>query len=83
MKLEYYGNVGSATGAPGWTTTWTPTDRLPLGVLVTVTVLDSKTAEKVAQLASGDPMASSDTNVQRLISQGSVTMSRFIPFNSN
>ena len=56
---------------------------LPLGVLVTITVLDSKTAEKVAQLTSGDPMASSDANVQRLISQGSVTMSRFIPFNSN
>jgi len=83
MKLEYYGNAGSATGAPGWTTTWTPNDRLPLGVLVTLTVLDSRTAEKVAQLTSGDPMASSDANVQRLITQGSVTMSRFIPFNSN
>jgi prepilin-type N-terminal cleavage/methylation domain-containing protein len=56
---------------------------LPLGVLVKVTVIDSRTAEKIAQLSSSDPAASSDADIQRLISQGSVTMSRFIPFNSN
>ena len=83
LTFEYYGNTNSATGQPGWTTTWPPTDRLPLGVLVTVTVIDSKTAEKVAQLCSGDPTTASDANVQRLIRQGSETMSRFIPFNSN
>jgi prepilin-type N-terminal cleavage/methylation domain-containing protein len=55
----------------------------PLGVLVKVKVIDSRTAEKIAQLSSSDPAASSDANVQRLISQGSVTMSRFIPLNSN
>ena len=55
---------------------------LPLGVLVKVKVIDSRTAEKVAQVYQGDPAASSDADVERLISQGSVTMSRFIPFNS-
>ena len=56
---------------------------LPLGVLVKVKVIDSRTAEKIAQLSSGDPAASSDPNIERLISQSSVTMSRFIPFNRN
>jgi prepilin-type N-terminal cleavage/methylation domain-containing protein len=56
---------------------------LPLGVLVKVKVIDSRTAEKIVQISNGDPAASGDANVQRLISQGSVTMSRFIPFNSN
>ena len=39
--------------------------------------------EKVAKIFSGDPAASGDANVERLIDLGSVTMSRFIPFNSN
>ena len=85
-----------------WTTTpnQTPTSNnftsLPLGVLVTITVLDSKTAEKVAAIKgtsaltqqeidnglSSSPLATL-TPAERLISQGFVTMSRFIPFNSN
>ena len=48
-----------------------------------VKVIDSRTAEKVAQVYQGDPAASSDADVERLIAQGSVTMSRFIPFNAN
>jgi len=56
---------------------------LPLGVLVKVTVIDSRTAVKIAQLSSSDPAASSNADIQRLIAQGSVTMSRFIPFNAN
>jgi len=55
--------------------------RLPLGVLVTVKVIDSRTAEKIDQISNGDPAASSNVDVLRLIDQGSVTMSRFIPFN--
>jgi hypothetical protein len=106
LKLEYYGdeNLGDENDpnySPEWTGTWSPTnptDRLPLGVLVTISVIDSKTAEKIAILsnlsplsadnitrglnaASGNGTASND--IQRLISQGSVTMSRFIPLNSN
>jgi prepilin-type N-terminal cleavage/methylation domain-containing protein len=48
--------------------------KLPLGVLVTITVIDSRTAEKLAQVGNN--------NSADLIAQGSVTMSRFIPFNS-
>ena len=97
LKLEYYGNSTSPTGTPGWTSTWSPQDRLPLGVLVTISALDSKTAEKIAVLSNLSPLseaditaglnaaagtASASNDIQRLISQGSVTMSRFIPFNS-
>ncbi len=83
MTLEYYGNASDPDGVPTWSSSWSPEDRLPLGVLVTVTVLDSRTAIKVAQLESGDPIASANSNVQRLITQGAVTMSRFIPLNRN
>jgi type II secretory pathway pseudopilin PulG len=101
LKLEYYGNPTSPTGTPGWSSTWNPTnptDRLPLGVLVTISVLDSKTAEKIAILSNLSPLSADNItaglnaasgngttsgDIQRLISQGSVTMSRFIPFNAN
>jgi prepilin-type N-terminal cleavage/methylation domain-containing protein len=98
LKLQYYGNESSPTGTPAWTNngSWTPQDRLPLGVLVTLTVLDSKTAEKIAAIKGNSPLTAPEitnglsssspatlTPAERLISQGSVTMSRFIPFNSN
>ena len=98
MKLEYYGNTTSAIGAPDWTTNWTPTDRLPLGVLVTLSVLDSKTAIKIAAVSNNSALSDADitagikaasgngstsNDIQRLISQGVVTMSRFIPLNPN
>ena len=97
LKLEYYGNETSLTGTPGWTSagSWAPTDRLPLGVLVTLSVLDSKTAIKINALKNGTALSALEitnglsssppsdlTPVERLISQGSVTMSRFIPFNA-
>ena len=97
LKLEYYGNESSPTGAPGWTSngSWTPQDRLPLGVLVTLTVLDSKTAEKIAAIKGNTALTGPEitnglsssppstlSSVERLIAQGSVTMSRFIPFNA-
>ena len=95
LKLEYYGNPTSPTGTPAWTSTWAPTDRLPLGVLVTLSVLDSKTAIKVNALKNGSALSTQEitnglsssppatlSDVERLIAQGSVTMSRFIPFNS-
>ena len=99
LKLEYYGNQTSASGTPDWTTpagSWTSTDRLPLGVLVTISVIDSKTAIKINAIKNGSALSALEitnglssapppslTPVERLISQGSVTMSRFIPFNSN
>jgi hypothetical protein len=111
LKLEYYGDedLGDENDpdySPEWTGTWSPTnptDRLPLGVLVTISVIDSKTAVKIAAITkdpldgdditaglnaaagTGNISSSSTINatIQRLIAQGSVTMSRFIPFNSN
>jgi prepilin-type N-terminal cleavage/methylation domain-containing protein len=88
IRLEF--NYAYQTGAevkwtsdPNGITTPKNYSSLPLGVLVSVTVLDSRTADKVAQICNGDPNSSNDLVVQRLISQGSVTTSRFIPFNTN
>lgn len=96
LTFRYYGNAASADGTPGWLDEWTPWDRLPLGVLVTLTVLDSRSAEKLKVLTNGAALADADiTNgiaaalgkgsasntTQLLISQAAVTMSRFIPLN--
>ena len=109
LRFSYYGNQTSLTdqvtanGTRSFTTngTWSAnptTAHPPLGVLVTISVLDSKTAEKIAALSNNSPLSATDitagldaaagtastsNDIQRLISQGSVTMSRFIPFNSN
>jgi hypothetical protein len=96
LVFQYYGNQTSATGTPGWTSAWSPTDRLPLGVLVTATVLDSRTVEKLSSLNNNSAFSEADitaginaangngstsNNIQRLISQGAVTVRRFIPLN--
>jgi hypothetical protein len=107
LKFSYYGNQTSlsdqitANGTRSFTLngTWSAnptTAHLPLGVLVTISVLDSKTAEKIAAIKGVSALTSDEINngltnpppsnltpAERLISQGSVTMSRFIPFNSN
>jgi hypothetical protein len=93
LTFNYYGNATSSEGAPGWSPTWPPTDRLPLGVLVTATVLDSRTAEKIASITTS-PIPREDIDAifttatpanttQRQLRQGAVTVRRFIPFNRN
>lgn len=106
LTFRYYGDP--ATGdpespgyAPDWHDDWAPANppgRLPLGVLVTLTVLDSKTAEKIKVVTGGGALSDNDitagiaaaqgqgtatSDLQRLIAQGAVTMSRFIPLNQN
>ena len=92
--MEYYGNEGDPDGAPEWGSEWLPTDRLPLGVLVTITVLDSRTAIKVADIKDDVALTEEEINsifestppadgVETLLRQGAVTMSRFIPLNRN
>jgi hypothetical protein len=94
VTFEYYGNEESAEETPSWTSngTWTPGDRLPLGVLVTVTVLDSRTAIKIADIKNNAALSEAEIDsifqngapadgVETLLRQGAVTMSRFIPFN--
>jgi prepilin-type N-terminal cleavage/methylation domain-containing protein len=100
LTFRYYGNQTDSTGPPTWSTngTWSlnaTTSHLPLGVLVTISVIDSKTAEKIAAIKGksaltiseidnglSNPPPSNLSAAEQLISQGSVTMSRFIPFNS-
>jgi hypothetical protein len=104
LKFDFYGNQTDSSGPPSWVPNWENSsgpivDRLPLGVLVTISIVDSKTATKLAALsgnsalseiditaglnaAAGYGAASSLNPIQSLISQGSVTLSRFIPFNT-
>jgi type II secretory pathway pseudopilin PulG len=96
LTFQYYGNQTTSTGTPEWTSEWSPTDRLPLGVLVTATVLDSRTVQKLADINNNSALSVADidaginaangsgstsNNIQRLISQGAVTVRRFIPLN--
>ncbi len=101
LTFRYYGNQNTddPDDPPAWTAAgWSPQNpagRPPLGVLVTLTVLDSRSAEKVDALTSGAALSDADisggitaaqagnpaNNIQRLVAQGAVTMSRFIPFN--
>jgi len=107
LKFSYYGNqtcltdqiTASRTRSFTSNGTWSAnatTSHLPLGVLVTISVIDSKTAEKIAAIKGNSPLTGLEitnglsssppatlSDVERLIAQGSVTMSRFIPFNSN
>jgi prepilin-type N-terminal cleavage/methylation domain-containing protein len=77
----------------GFTNTWTSQTNLPPGVLVSIWVLDSKTATKLASIGSGALTAAqigSITNTaapanvtESLLRQGVVRMQRFVPLNKN
>ena len=87
------GDIDTSSGAFGFTKIWTSNTRLPAGVLVSVWVLDSKTAAKLAAINSGPfttTQLESITNTaapasatERLLKQGVVRMQRFIPLNKN
>ena len=87
------GEIDTSSGQFGFTKIWTSNTRLPAGVLVSVWVLDSKTAAKLAAINSGPFTATqleSITNAsagngatERLLKQGVVRMQRFIPLNKN
>ena len=77
----------------GFTNEWASLTNLPPGVLVSIWVLDSKTATKLAAINNG-PLTPSQidsiTNTaapadatERLLKQGTVRMQRFIPLNKN
>ena len=77
----------------GFTNKWASQTNLPPGVLVSIWVLDSKTATKLAAI-NNDPLTPSQigsiTNTaaptdatERLLKQGTVRMQRFIPLNKN
>jgi prepilin-type N-terminal cleavage/methylation domain-containing protein len=88
LELLYASNNG--TGIT-WTNTWGSQTNLPLGVLATVIAIDSRTAERVAQLNGGAALSAADissiTNggapllgIQTLLRNGAVVLRRFIPF---
>jgi len=84
MQLAYASNTPS--GLRFSTNVWTDRMSLPAGVLVTVKVMDAKTAARVAQVAGpggltpADVASNSTTPAGRIVRAGTVEVSRFIPF---
>ncbi len=82
-----------SSGQFGFTDTWESLTNLPAGVLVSIWVLDSKTAKKIASLRSAalsqteiDSITNSTTStdaVTILLRRGAVRMQRFIPLNKH
>jgi len=73
--------VNTASGLQ-FTNAWTATDTLPAGVLLTLFVMDSKTAQKIASMRPQGMRADNEESedVLRIRDAGTVTVSRFIPF---
>ena len=80
------------SGNVSWTTNWTSQTNLPLGVLVTMLVLDSKSAARLAQVkgrtvldaptidkaTNGDALGPNDV-AARILREGTTVMRRFVP----
>lgn len=88
----YQMDLQFATNSPSglqFTNRWTNQGMLPAGVLVTLKVMDSKTAERIARIKGTDvftvqELSDTDNNVvARLRREGTVEVSRFIPFLSS
>jgi prepilin-type N-terminal cleavage/methylation domain-containing protein len=91
FSLEFASTNGGA-GSISWTTNWTSQTNLPLGVLVTMLVLDSKSAAKLSQInglnvldaatidkATNDtPLVQSDV-AARILREGTTVLRRFVP----
>ena len=91
FSLEFASTNGGA-GSISWTTNWTGQTNLPLGVLVTMLVLDSKSAAKLSQInglnvldaatidkATNDtPLVQSDV-AARILREGTTVLRRFVP----
>lgn len=82
LKFRYASNTA---GGLSFTTGWTAGDRLPAGVLVTAKVMDEKTAARIAALKPGgltaaDVADGANSDVARILREGTVEVNRFIPF---
>jgi hypothetical protein len=89
FRLSYAVNSGANIF---FTNSWTNQTSLPLGVLAEVTVVDSKTMARLRRLKGSTQIteaeiasitnasAAPNTPVGKLLREGSVTMSRLIPF---
>lgn len=101
LRVEFSYPVTNASGALAvngsggldFTNVWLSQTNLPPGILVTVWVMDSKTADKIATISPGalskaniDSITNITPNsvpVERLLQRGSVRMRRFIPLNQH
>jgi prepilin-type N-terminal cleavage/methylation domain-containing protein len=82
MQLEFASNSPSGLV---FINQWLPTDELPAGVLVKLSVMDSKTAARIRQLRpggleSGDIGPNAAGDVARILREGTIEVSRYIPF---
>jgi prepilin-type N-terminal cleavage/methylation domain-containing protein len=82
MKLQFAENTASGLA---FRTNWTSTGTLPAGVLITLSVMDNKTAAKIRQLrpdglVASDLAAGAVGDVPRILREGTVEVSRFVPF---
>jgi hypothetical protein len=77
-------------GAISWTTNWSSQTNLPLGVLVTMMVLDNKSANRLAQLKGDNLLTQTEidnvtngtavtTPVSRVLREGTTVVRRFVP----
>jgi len=88
MTLQFASNNA---GSVSWSSNWPSQTNLPLGVLVTILVLDSKSAARLEQIQGAKLLAGSDidsatnndggaTNpVARILREGTTVMRRFVP----
>jgi len=84
-QITFLYATNNNTGVLQFTDTWSSGDRLPVGVLVTAKVLDEKTATRIAQLRPNGLTATDldddfTSEVPRILREGTVEVSRFIPF---
>jgi len=82
MQLKFA--VNSAAGLT-YVDQWNAEDSLPAGVLITLSVMDSKTAARIRQLRPGgltveDVRPDAQGDVARVLREGTVEVSRFVPF---
>jgi prepilin-type N-terminal cleavage/methylation domain-containing protein len=79
LQLAFFtnNNAGVLTPVNG---DWTATDALPAGVVATISVMDAKTAARVRQLGG---VNTNDATIRAVLQQGTVEMSRFIPFTTS
>lgn len=76
-------------GTISWGTNWTSPTNLPLGVLVTMLVLDSKSAARIGQLNGNSLLSETQINratngqandtVTRVLREGTTVIQRFVP----
>lgn len=78
--------TNNANGVLTFVNDWLSRTSLPAGMLVTLKVMDKKTAAKIVQLKAGNPLLPADlkddttTDAGKVLRAGTVQVSRFIPF---